>query len=89
MESRENVRALVRAMRAENSAKSACYARTDAPPEFGGRGLKRSDLPFVKRMYGDAPPECGGRGLKLRRQRFRLSERLDASPEFTVGENYG
>lgn len=35
------VRAPVREMRAEMSVISACYARTDARPGNGARGLKR------------------------------------------------
>ena len=60
MESREIVRALVRAKRAENPVKSACYARTDAPPEFGGRGLKQEQRLFLLARAAMRPPNSGG-----------------------------
>jgi hypothetical protein len=44
MEARKMVRAPVREMRAEMSVISACYARTDARPGNGARGLKQHDV---------------------------------------------
>jgi len=56
--------------------------RAEAPPEFGGRGLKQAHAGLRGLDQREAPPEFGGRGLKPDAPRLAAALPLEAPPEF-------